>query len=118
MKLQTQRSEQIVAILTPEQKAKWAGFTLYRSVMRRYKRCKLVADQDKQIRDACAAAAKTMPATTDRKGRGAAMKKLYKDIEEKILTDDQREELKKKPERVPRAKKPKRAKKGGAAPVE
>ena len=63
-----------------------------------------------------------MPDKSDRKADGAARKRLAEDIE-KVLTADQLEELKKKPEkkaREPKEKKP-RAKKGkggkGANPV-
>jgi len=96
------RRSDVLAILTPEQKAQWGGFTLYRGVMGRYKRCELTEDQTKSLRELCTVAAKDLPDRSDRKGYGAAMKKLSGDIEAKILTDAQREQLKKKPERKPR----------------
>jgi Spy/CpxP family protein refolding chaperone len=112
----------IMNVLTPEQKAKWAGFELYRNVMRRYKAAKLTEDQDKQLRDLCAAQAPKLPDSSDRKAYGGAMKQLYAEIDEKILTGTQREELKKKPEKQPKEPKAKkerqpRAKKGGDSPA-
>lgn len=116
-KLQADRKASIMAILTDEQKAAWAGFVVYRNTMRRFKRCKLTEDQDKQVRDLCSAAAKTMPDSSDRKAYREAVNKLNGEVEEKVLTPEQREELKKRPEkkvREPREKKP-RAKKGKKA---
>ena len=121
--LQAAQKAQIMDLLTAEQKAKWAGFTLYRNVMRRYKRVKPDEGQDKQLRDLCAAKAKDQPASSDRKAYGAAMKALYGEIEENILTAAQREELKKKPEKAPKgggekkARGKKTAKAGGAAVI-
>ncbi len=113
--LRAAQKAEIMAILTDGQKAEWAGFTLYRGTIGRYKRLKLTEDQDARIREICTAAAKDMPDKSDRKAAGAARKKLAADIE-KILTPEQLEELKKKPERKPREpkeKKPRGKKAGG-----
>ena len=104
------RRAEILAILTPEQKTQWAGFTLKRGVMGRYKRCELSDTQQASLSELCNTAAKDMPDRSDKKAYGAAMKKLGADIEEKILTPAQREQLQKKPEGKPREPK---AKKGG-----
>jgi len=114
-KVQAEERAAIMAVLTPEQKAQWAGFTIYRTAMRRYKRLKLSEEQTKQVRDLCDAAAKTMPPSSDRKAYGQARKKLDAEIVEKVLTPEQRDELKKKPERKPREKgaKPERGKAKG-----
>jgi len=101
----------IMDVLTPEQKIQWAGFTLYRGTIGRYKRLKLTEEQDAQIREICTAAAKDMPDRSDRRAYGAARKKLAQDIE-KVLTPQQAEELKKRPEKKPRAKKDKAKRKG------
>lgn len=108
--LMAEQSAKILALLTPEQKLKWSGFTLYRDCMRRYKRLNLKDEQTKLVRGMCDAAAKELGDKTDRKARGTAMRKLQKDIEEKVLDDAQREELKKKPVKEPREKKPAGAK--------
>jgi hypothetical protein len=100
----------IMNVLTDEQKAKWAGFTLYRSVIGKYKRLNLTEDQDKQVRDICAAGAKGMPDASDKQARGEAMKKLATEIVDKVLTAAQKEELKKepvKPAKEPGVKQPK-----------
>jgi len=92
----------VMGILTDEQKAKWAGFSLYRTMMGRFKRCNLTEEQQASLRELCQVAAKDMPDRSDRKAYGQAMRKAYESVEEKILTDAQREELKKKPARKPR----------------
>jgi len=104
-KLQAANREAIMAILTPEQKLKWGGFTLYRDMMRRYKRLKLTEEQTQQVRDLCNAGAKELgQKMDDRKARGQASRKIRQEIEQKVLNDLQREELKKKPEKAPRKK--------------
>jgi len=110
--MQAAQKAAIMAILNDDQKAKWNGFVLYRGMMGRYKKCNLAEDQDKQLRDLCQAAAKDMPDSSDRKANAAAMKKLGSDIEEKILTDAQRADLKKKPDKAPAE--PKKAREKGA----
>jgi Spy/CpxP family protein refolding chaperone len=93
--LQEAQKANIMALLSPEQKAKWAGFVVYRTVIGKYKRVDPTDDQDKQIRQLCEAAAKGMPDASDKKAHGEAIKKLTDEIEQKVLTDAQREELKK-----------------------
>jgi Spy/CpxP family protein refolding chaperone len=119
MQVQTEEKARIMAVLTPEQKTTWAGFTVFRSAMGRYKRLKLTKEQEQQVRDLCDAAAKTMPPSSDRKAYGQARKELDASIVEKVLKPEQKEQLKQKPEkgdRQPRDKKPreKRAGKGKA----
>lgn len=117
--LEAAEKAKIMDVLTPEQRTQWAGFTLYRGTIGRYKKLNLTEEQDAKIRAICTDAAKDMPDKSDRKAAGAARKRLAEDVE-KVLTADQLEELKKKPEkkaREPKEKKP-RAKKGkGANPV-
>jgi Spy/CpxP family protein refolding chaperone len=104
--LQEAQRANIMAVLTPEQKAKWAGHSLYTVVMRKYKRTNPADEQEKQIRQLCEAAAKGMPDVTDKKGHGEAMRKLSDEIEQKVLTAAQREELKKPPAPKAPAKQP------------
>jgi Spy/CpxP family protein refolding chaperone len=121
--IQAAQRAAVLDILTPQQKATWAGHELYTSVMRRYKRVDLADDQKAKLKELCTAKAATMPAASDRRARGQALKKLYEEIDGNILTDEQREALKRKPEkkaREPREKKArakKGGKKGGAAPI-
>jgi hypothetical protein len=102
--LQEAQKANIMALLSPEQKAKWAGFVLYRQVAGKYKRANPTDEQDKQIRQLCQDAAKGMPDASDKKGHGEAMKKLSEQIEQSVLTAAQREEMKKPP--APKAPKP------------
>lgn len=104
--LQKAGKARIMAVLTDEQKATWAAFCLQRRAMMRYKKLELTEDQLKQIKDICAEAVKSRPAGDDDKALAAAHKKLMSDIEQKVLTDAQREQLKKP------ADKPKKAEKG------
>jgi Spy/CpxP family protein refolding chaperone len=107
--------KEVMALLTEDEKVQWAGFSLYRGTIGRYKKLNLTEEQDAKIREICTAAAKDMPDKSDRKAAGAARKKLAQDIE-KVLTPEQVEQLKKKPEkkaRQPKERKP-RAKKGKA----
>lgn len=105
-KLQEAGKARIMAVLSDQQKTIWAAFNLQRRAMMRYKRLKLTEDQLKQVKEICAEAVKNRKAGDDRKALNAADKKLMSDIEQKVLTNAQREELKKPPE------KPKKDKKG------
>ncbi len=121
--IQAAQRAQVLSVLTPGQRAAWAGHELYTSVMRRYKRVELTDDQKLKLKDHCVTKAATMPDASDRRARGQALKKLYAEIDEKILTDEQREALKRKPAKKPREPREKKArarkggKKGGAAPI-
>jgi len=115
-KLATAGKERVMAVLSDEQKTAWAAFGLQRTAMRRYKRLNLTEDQLKQVTELCAEAVKNRPAGTDRKALAAANKKLMGDIAEKVLTDAQREELKKPVEKQPRDKKGEKPAKGGEKP--
>jgi len=96
--------EKVMAILTDEQKAQWASFSVYRNVCRKFGRAKLTDDQKKAIRALCADA----KLTGDRKADSAAMKSLTKKITADILTAEQRESMTKK--KPPRDKKDKKDK--------
>ena len=107
----------IMALLTPEQNATWAKFSLYRNACRKFGRAKLTDDQKKAARDICYAS--DVKLTGDRKADSAATKALSDKIAADVLTDAQREAIKPKP-RVKKEKKPKpeggkkaRKKKGG-----
>ena len=100
----------ILATLTPEQKAKWEGFRVYRTLMGRYKRTDLAEEQQTKIRDLAAAAAGDLAGlrSEDKDARNKAReadKKLRQTIEENVLTAAQRETLQKKPEPKPKPEK-------------
>ena len=113
-KLQADAKEKVMAVLTDQQKSQWAGFTLYRSVIGRFKRLNLTAEQDKKVRELCDAEA-AKPAAAPEKGKRApsAAQVVGKEVEEKVLTDAQKEELKKKPEPKPKPEKKEGAGKAG-----
>jgi len=92
----------IYAILTPEQKTTWAGFRLYRQVMRWCKRAGLSQEQQATIRKMANAKAKGVTNADDDKAARQIVTALRKDIEQSVLTAEQREALAKKPEKKPR----------------
>jgi len=105
----------VIAILTPEQKAEWAKFGLYRRVCSKFGRAKLTDDQKTTVRDMCAKS--DVKTTGDKKADAAAMKGLTDKIAADVLTDAQREAIKPKPRvkkekpagnKKPRGKKPKK----------
>jgi Spy/CpxP family protein refolding chaperone len=106
-KLEEAGKQRIQAVLTDEQKTRYAGFNLERQVLRRLsaKKIELTEDQKKQMKDLCAEAAKAKKAETDSKALAAADKKLMGDIEQKVLTDAQREALKKPAEKADKGEK-------------
>jgi len=114
-KLAADNKAKVMALLTDEQKAGWAGYKLRKDLqMRHFRRVKLSDEQAEQMQALCVEAAKTLPPANDpkqRKARADALKKLSADISEKVLTAEQREQMAKKPERKPKAaKKPRKPK--------
>lgn len=83
----------IMGALTPEQKAQWDGFKVYRVAMMRFKKCNLTDEQTAKVKAACQDAAKSITPETKAK----ATQELYKKIEETILTAEQKPLLEKKP---------------------
>jgi hypothetical protein len=95
-KLETELMGKVLALLTDEQKATWAGCELREQVLRRYRRCKLSEDQVGQVQKLCEAVAKELGEGQDRKAKAEAMKKLNVEITEKVLTEEQRQKLAKR----------------------
>ena len=115
--------KKIRELLTPEQRTKWGGFVLYRRVCGRFAKAKLTDDQKKSVRTQCDAAAKELgdlavSAATkeDKQKLGAEIKKLYEKITTDVLTNEQREAMK-KPREKAKGDKKKDKKKGGAGDV-
>jgi len=79
----------IMDILTDEQKAEWAGYTIYRLVIPRFRKAELTDEQDKKVRALCTAKAKDIPAE-DAKARAEALAALVASIIESVLTDEQK----------------------------
>ena len=103
----------IMAILSDEQKAAWAGFEVYRNALRKFGRAKLTDDQKKAIRDICTKG--DVKLTGDKKADSAALKGLIEKISADVLTDEQRKAMAPKPkekrDKPVREKKPRERKK-------
>ena len=85
----------IMALLSDEQKAAWAGFELYRNALRKFGKAKLTDDQKKAARDICTTS--DVKLTGDRKADAAALKALTEKISTNVLTDEQRTAMAPKP---------------------
>ena len=85
----------VMELLQPEQKAKWTGFTLCRSVCGTLLKAKLTDDQKNAIRELCNDAALELGDDGLKTAikRYAAQKKLRDKVKAEILTDDQRKAL-------------------------
>jgi len=95
-RLDEQTMADIYAILTPDQKITWAGFRLYRRAMRWCKRADLSEAQEARIRKMADARAKQL-ADADEKAEDQIVTALREEIEQGVLTAEQREALAKKP---------------------
>lgn len=111
-KLQTEKTGEIMAVLTDDQKVTWAGIQESDKALKRFSKLNLDDDQKARIRQICQAAAKEQAQAKDRKQAGSIRKKMGQDILA-VLTDEQREAMSKKPEKKARdnADRPKREKK-------
>lgn len=115
-KINAQFQADLQAILTPEQKAAWEVFRLYRAMMARYKKANLTDEQTAKIREACAAAAKEAAAATGdektiRKAQADAEAKLRKTIEDTILTAEQKTAIAQQPAKAAKESEKKEAEK-------
>lgn len=125
-KMKEEGKAKVMAVLTDDQKAQWAGFSLYRATIGKFKALNLTDEQTKQIRQmADKAAAVKQPEPEKGKKPAAPTAALSKEIEEKVLTDAQKAELAKAHEakkpgedkKAPKDGDPKAGKNGGTAPV-
>jgi hypothetical protein len=119
-KVQDEGEAAILAVLTADQKDQWAGHGLYQGAVSRMKKANLTEEQTKRIREMAMASGKQIAAAQDTKAKGAAQRKFMEDIEQTVLTAEQREALKappkekpEKPAKEPKAK-PEKAAKGAA----
>jgi len=110
-KIEEENKAAVMALLSPAQRAQWKLAETYYQVVGRYARAGLTAEQKKQVRELCAKSAKALEGA-DKRARSALMRKLHAEIEQKILTEEQREKLKapKKPKRDKNARKHKGSK--------
>jgi Spy/CpxP family protein refolding chaperone len=102
-KLEAEKRQEIMALLTPEQTQAWAAFKLQQEVLNHLKRVNLSEEQIGKIKPLCAKAATEMNAlpAEDRKGREKLKGALVKSIQTDILNEDQRALL-----AAPKAEKP------------
>jgi hypothetical protein len=89
-KILADAADAIRAILTPEQRQAWDGFSLYRQVMARYRKADLTEDQRKKARELSNAAGKIMAAD---KTKSEILESVEKDIDA-LLTPAQKEAMK------------------------
>lgn len=82
----------ILELLTPEQRQTWAVYQLQQEVIKQFARAKLTDDQKAKIKPLCAATQQELAklGADDAKGRKALKAKLFTDVEQQILTAEQR----------------------------
>jgi Spy/CpxP family protein refolding chaperone len=94
-KLEVEKMAAATAILTPEQQKAWKAYQFYTEVVRRYARMRLNDEQDKQIRELCAAAQKEIDALEpkNKEGRKKIVDDLHTKIVAEVLTQEQRDRM-------------------------
>ncbi len=91
---QAKCQEEIMAVLTDEQKAKWQQAVVVTLLERRFAKVALTADQLDKIKAAVAeAAGKKALAVTDERSANEAAVKFSEFVTKEVLTDDQRAAL-------------------------
>jgi Spy/CpxP family protein refolding chaperone len=85
--------EEIVKVLTPEQRAIYAGFNSYSGAMRRYAALKLTEEQKNQIKAQYIKAGPQIASASTEKERDVIRESVRKSVEAQVLTDEQRTEL-------------------------
>jgi Spy/CpxP family protein refolding chaperone len=94
--LEAEHRAKIAAILTPEQRAMWEGFKLYRGLMHRYAKAELDEGQKAKIRGLANEAAKKMLAVAGagkeaEEAKNKIEQELKASVENEVLTTDQAE---------------------------
>jgi len=94
----------ILAVLTPEQKATWNAYQLYKSIVARYRKAELTEEQSAKIKAGCAVASKELAEIDDaepkaKKANREITNRLRWAIDVFVLTPEQREALGRKPTR-------------------
>lgn len=82
----------VLAVLTPEQKAKLSALVLAARIEERWKSLELTDEQKAAVLALCEAAVEAAPDldVTDGRAIGSVMRKLYGEAREEVLTDEQR----------------------------
>jgi len=83
----------LLAVLTPEQRAKLGTLLLSQRVEKRWRSLQLTDEQKALIAASCEAAVKASPDldVTDGRAIAAVMRKIFGEARQKVLTDEQRE---------------------------
>jgi len=90
--LMKQHRQGIKDLLTPEQQQAWAVYQLQQEVIKHFAKAALTDDQKAKIKPLCVDAQKELAklGADDAKGEKALKTKLFSDVEQQILTADQR----------------------------
>lgn len=104
-------------VLTPEQKAQWQGFVVYRNLLSRFRKAELTDEQKTKVKAVAAEGAKQMATAGDAKAKSALSKSLEKQVTE-LLTPEQVAKMKAPaPKKEPKAE-PKADAKAPAKPAD
>ncbi len=93
--------DEMLAVLTDEQRAAWQLHNDVRGVTGRFRKAKLTEEQMAKVNELVANHMKDVD-RSDRKAVAEATKKIHKAIHDDVLTDEQREAVKAKPPARPK----------------
>jgi Spy/CpxP family protein refolding chaperone len=115
-KAEADQQNDVLAVLTPEQKNTWEGYRLYAGLLSIFGKFDLDLNQMDKVRGMGNAAAKELAGATDEAARADGRKKLMNAVIAEVLTERQRDQItgKGKPEKTAKSDKPRKA--GGDKP--
>lgn len=100
--LEKKLDAQVESVLTEKQRTAWEGYLLYDKVMGPFWDLKLDDDQKTRARNICLrSVASLMKVQTNKAEADKIYDELYKSIRERVLTQEQRDKLDKKPATAP-----------------
>ncbi len=79
----------ILAVLKPEQRARWHKLKIYEDLLKRLKKAKLADDQKQKIKDICLASTEDISPATKKK----IINKILNTIREEVLNDEQKDKI-------------------------
>ena len=85
--------EEILAVLTPQQRSQYAGYNAYTGAARRFTKVKLTDEQDAKLKALYVAAGADFEKATDAKAKKALSDSLAAKAEKDILTEEQRKAM-------------------------
>lgn len=94
-KTYAEKSAAVLTVLTEEQKVTWDAYSLHRIALGRFNRLTFTDEQQKKIDEMCKDAAKEVGKIdrSDLKTYSEIIQKLVKNVQDNVLTDEQRESL-------------------------